>query len=184
MSTVDRSQLLVVCEGNICRSPLAAVLLESLAVDVPDISVSSAGLRAVVGSGMDRQAAEEAARFSLDSSSHVARRLTESMIQESAVILTMSVEQRTRVVQLAPLAMRRTFTLKEFAIVAQNAPDQKGSGAAHLRAIAKWGDLARASHKNHDLDIDDPYRREDSVHRRVADEIRMASELVAARINT
>lgn len=177
-----RSGLLVVCEGNICRSPLGELVLGSFLEPLPEISVSSAGLRAVVGSGMDHLAGKQAQRFGLDSTGHVARRLTEAMIQEAAVILTMTVEQRTRVVQLNPLAMRRTFTMKEFAIVAASAPTQDLSGVDLLRGVAEWGDLTRASHKEDDLDIDDPYRREESVHIRVADEIHAASRIVGHRL--
>lgn len=179
----ERTGLLVVCEGNICRSPLGSLILESDLAGISDVDVSSAGLRAVTGSGMDKQAAKHASRFSLDPSRHVAKRLTEQMIGQSAVILTMSVEQRTRVVQLSPLAMRRTFTLNEFAEIARSAPSMPHSGIALLGALAKWGDSKRTSYNEYDLDIDDPYRRDDLVHRRVADEIYAASKAISMRFN-
>lgn len=174
-------EILVVCEGNICRSPLGAVVLaDRLALD--GIRVTSAGLRAVVGSGMDEMAATQAERFGLDPSNHVARRLTEGMINEASVVLTMTVEQRTRVVQLSPLAMRRTFTMKEFASIADEASEQLAAGSSALQVLAKWGNSTRASHKDLNLDIEDPYRRDEAVHMRVADEIYNASEAIARRI--
>lgn len=176
---LNRSSILVVCEGNICRSPLGALLLAGFGGGATGLDVASAGLRAVVGSGMDGKAAQQAQRFGLDPSPHIARLLTESMIDEAAVILAMTVEQRTRVIQLSPLAMRRTFTIKEFALAAEAAPASAGTGAEVLRSIVKWGDQARASQKDRDLDVDDPYRRDDAVHIRVADEIHAACKAIA-----
>ena len=181
---MKRSEILVVCEGNICRSPLGALVLKDRLADTIGINVVSAGLRAVVGAGMDAQASRQAERLSLDPSSHIARRLTEDMIDRAALVLTMTVEQRTRVVQLSPLAMRRTFTFKEFAIVAQDAPNQSGSGVELLQAVAAWGNSTRSSQSADELDIDDPYRRDESVHARVADEIHDAAQAIVWRIRS
>lgn len=176
-----RSRVLFVCEGNICRSPLGALCLDAFLDASSDVRVESAGLRAVVGSGMDGAAAAQALRLGLDPSRHVARLLTQEMVDSAAVVLTMTAEQRTRVVQLNPIAMRRTFTLKEFAIVAQLPITPSASDLSTLVELAKKGDQTRSTHQNHDLDIDDPYRRDEAVHFRVAEEIRNACTAVARR---
>lgn len=174
-----RANILVVCEGNICRSPLAeAILAERL----PDADLHSAGLRAVVGAGMDSQSARQAERLGIGQAEHVARWLTEQHVMSADVILTMTVEQRTRVVQLSPVAMRRVFTLREFALVTEAMSSVDGAGRDRLRAAAAWGDQTRAARQGQVLDIDDPYRRDDPVHARVADEIFAACESMARQL--
>ena len=81
--------ILVVCVGNICRSPMAEALLRQALQDMRDVSVSSAGLGALV----DYPAAEHAevlmAERGLDISGHKARQLTPDLIYASDLILVM-----------------------------------------------------------------------------------------------
>src|SRR5688500_16845956 len=56
--------VLVVCEGNLCRSPLAERLLTSRLAG-GEVRVASAGVHAVVGAPMDASAAAELTRLGL-----------------------------------------------------------------------------------------------------------------------
>lgn len=180
---LQRSGILVVCEGNICRSPMAALALQQSLGSIEGLETTSAGLRAVVGRGMDAAAEKQAVRLGIDPSPHVARQLTESMIQASALILPMTLGQRQRILEMDPVAMRRTFTLKEFALVAEQAPDTDGEGVT-FADLARWGSGARAKLSHYDLDVDDPYRRETAVHERVADEIDIATRQIIRRLTS
>ncbi|WP_187292421.1 low molecular weight protein-tyrosine-phosphatase [Paraglaciecola psychrophila] len=83
--------ILVVCAGNICRSPTAEQLLKNKLAD-NDITVSSAGLKALVGKSADARAATIALRNNIDMSAHKARQLSSSFITGNDLILVM--EQR------------------------------------------------------------------------------------------
>jgi len=85
------NQILVVCIGNICRSPMAEGLLKR---DLPKIKVSSAGLDALVGYGADPIAVEIMAEQGIDIQSHRARMLTDNLVRQSELILVMDNAQK------------------------------------------------------------------------------------------
>ena len=100
--------ILVVCTGNICRSPVAAAML---AATLPGRRVDSAGLGALVGHGVEPTARELAEADGLDVANHQARQLTEAMLQAADLILVMSEGQRHAVADLAPAALGKTMLL-------------------------------------------------------------------------
>ena len=66
------NKILVVCVGNICRSPTAERLLKQLN---PALTVSSAGLGALVGKGADPRAISVAQANNLSLENHYARQI-------------------------------------------------------------------------------------------------------------
>lgn len=100
--------ILVVCHGNICRSPVAEAMLRQ---QMPDKQVQSAGLTAMKGQGVEVTAAELAAAAGLNTNEHVARQLKQGMIQWSDLILVMSQGQRNEVGNIAPEAIGKTMLL-------------------------------------------------------------------------
>ncbi|MDO9475924.1 MAG: low molecular weight phosphotyrosine protein phosphatase, partial [Pseudohongiella sp.] len=69
--------ILVVCLGNICRSPVAEAMLKRA---LPQRQIKSAGLTAMVGQGADPSASEFAHADGLDLSGHVAQQLSSELI--------------------------------------------------------------------------------------------------------
>jgi len=105
-------QLLVVCIGNICRSPMAqAVLSERL----PQWQVRSAGLDALVGAPADETAVTLLRERGLDIAGHRATQVTRKMCLEADMVLVMDREQRHRLEELYPEACGRVFRLAEHA---------------------------------------------------------------------
>jgi protein-tyrosine phosphatase len=92
--------ILVICHGNICRSPLAAAMLKRL---MPDRNIESAGLQALVGNGADPAAMALAAVDGLDLSGHRARQLREEMLQKADLVLVMSEAQRLSIIEKSPI---------------------------------------------------------------------------------
>lgn len=181
-----RPQLLVVCTGNICRSPVGAALL---AQAFPDLEVVSAGTRADVGAPADPTTAAVAAGLGLDLSAHRGTQLTSELVRASQLVLTMTREHRSSVVELVPSALRRTFTLLELARLlparrpwtqAPEAPPGAGPGEI-LLALA--GRAVRARHPNpagHAADdVRDPYGAPSAVHELVLAEIAEAARALA-----
>ena len=110
------AQVLLVCTGNICRSPMAEGLLRSalqrrLGEGAPP--VRSAGTIARDGARAMPEAVEAAAELGVDVSGHSARRLRREDIRDAALIVGMAAEHREAVQALDPEAEARTFTLKE-----------------------------------------------------------------------
>ena len=81
--------ILVVCVGNICRSPMAEVLLREALQEQPGITVESAGLGALVDWPAAKYAEELMAERGLDISAHRARQLTPDLIKQADLVLVM-----------------------------------------------------------------------------------------------
>ncbi|KQW64149.1 low molecular weight protein-tyrosine-phosphatase [Variovorax sp. Root411] len=106
--------VLVVCIGNICRSPMGEALI---AAALPQLEVASAGVGALVGQPADPLARQLMAERGLDIESHRARQLTNLMCQQADLILVMDEEQRLLINQRHPLTRGKLFRLGEVARV-------------------------------------------------------------------
>ncbi|EPC04140.1 hypothetical protein L861_02175 [Litchfieldella anticariensis FP35 = DSM 16096] len=98
--------ILVVCTGNICRSPVGEALLKRLC---PGKRVASAGLGALVGKGVDPNALRLGEADGLELGAHRARQVTLEMLQDADLILVMSEGQRRAIGELLPAAMGKTM---------------------------------------------------------------------------
>lgn len=105
------NNILLVCVGNICRSPLAEV---ELARQMPERKVWSAGLSALVGQGADPMSIEVAQRNQLDLGAHVAQQLTSWMCQHADLILVMEQSNKVWLEQQFPFARGKVFRLGHF----------------------------------------------------------------------
>ncbi len=101
-------RILVVCVGNVCRSPVAEALLRQA---LPAKQFCSAGLGALVGQGVEPTARELAEAEGLDVADHCARQLTREMLASVDLVLVMSDNQRRAVGELAPEALGKTLPL-------------------------------------------------------------------------
>lgn len=79
-------RILVVCTGNICRSPIAEGLLRA---GLPGKTVFSAGTMAMVGDEAHPISIELCAGHGLDISAHRAQQLIEPMLQAADLVLTL-----------------------------------------------------------------------------------------------
>lgn len=93
------NKILVVCVGNICRSPTGERLLKNY---LPSLNVESAGLGALVGKGADNHAVSVAALHNLSLEGHSARQVSEKMCRDYDLILTMEKRHIARLCELAP----------------------------------------------------------------------------------
>lgn len=97
------SSILVVCVGNICRSPVGERLLRTqLANQGLEIKVSSAGIAALVGHSADSDAAAVAARHGVSLGGHVARQFTYQIATEHELILVMEAGHKREIIKSFP----------------------------------------------------------------------------------
>jgi protein-tyrosine-phosphatase len=186
--------LLLVCTGNICRSPVAerlasARLADALGEEAPRVRVLSAGVRALVDSPMDPASARALEELGGDPAGFRATRLTEWLAAEADLTLTMTRSQRTDVLSVAPRAMSRTFTLREAAglleLLELLDPGEPltGDPQERARALVKRMAMLRSRRPSGpDDDIADPIGQDDEVHRRTARAITEALIPVLGRL--
>jgi protein-tyrosine phosphatase len=98
--------ILVVCIGNICRSPVAERVLQAA---LPGITVTSAGLGALVGHSADATATEVAAAHGVSLDGHSARQFTADLGSAHDLILVMETAHRQDVGRLAPQLLGKTM---------------------------------------------------------------------------
>ena len=102
------NNILVLCVGNICRSPIAEALLKQ---QFPEKKIWSAGLAALVGHPADDMSVEVAARNGLDLSPHRAQQVFSLMCQTADMILVMETFQKSELEKKMPLVRGKVFGL-------------------------------------------------------------------------
>jgi protein-tyrosine phosphatase len=103
--------LLVVCVGNICRSPVGARLLQDA---LPDVVVGSAGIAALVGHSADSIAGVVAAEHGVTLEGHVARQFTAELGAAQDLILVMEAGHKHEISRLAPHLSGRTMLFDQW----------------------------------------------------------------------
>ncbi|MEU6068610.1 low molecular weight phosphatase family protein [Streptomyces sp. NPDC047082] len=108
------TRVLFVCTGNVHRSVLAERLLATKLPPGSAVRPESAGTEAWPRPGMDSSTRAVLEKLGGDGSGFEARPLTAQLVAGATLVLGLAGEHREAAVRLAPAAMRRCFTLKEF----------------------------------------------------------------------
>jgi low molecular weight protein-tyrosine phosphatase len=153
------ASILVVCTGNVCRSPIAEGLLRAgfasrLGSGAP--TVSSVGTMGWEGSGADPNSVEAAAERGVDISEHRARELSTRDVASATLIVGMSVEHARAVVAHEPASAPRTFTLKELVRLLEALPPTTGDDLASRVAAANALRSSGFAGNPEDEDVADP----------------------------
>jgi protein-tyrosine phosphatase len=115
-------KVLVVCIGNICRSPTAEYLFRHRLGEGSKVQVSSAGLGALVGHGVDRTALDLLREHDIDGSAHRARQLDRSLLRSADLVLAMERDHVVSITRMAPEASGKVFLLDRWG-TGQDIPD-------------------------------------------------------------
>ncbi|MGF1901250.1 low molecular weight phosphotyrosine protein phosphatase [Aliivibrio sifiae] len=117
------NKILVVCVGNICRSPTGEYLLKTL---LPNKIIDSAGVATeksrLTGKPADVMAREVAADNGINLETHQARQLTSEICRGYDLILVMEAGHKEAVTKLAPEARSKTMLFGQW-VGQQDIPD-------------------------------------------------------------
>ncbi len=124
-------EILVICTGNICRSPMAEGLLRHMlaARAIKGVQIRSAGTHALDGRPAEPHAVEAARELGADIAAHTARSLDSEMVMAADLVLVMESWQAELAGRVLP------------------APEH----AAKLRLLATYGTASATTM------VDDPY---------------------------
>jgi protein-tyrosine phosphatase len=133
--------MLFVCHANLCRSPLAERLARRAFDDAfgpaaAGIGTASAGIRAFDGSPMHQGSATVLGECGVDPAGFVSRTVSSVLLRQADLVLTATREQRSACLMMEPAAVRRAFTLRQFARFAGAvAPIRSGSVPERMRSL-------------------------------------------------
>lgn len=117
------NNVLIVCVGNICRSPMAEALMRK---SLPGCRISSAGLGALIGHPADPIAIGLMRERDMDISFHRARQVDNIMVAEADLVLVMETDQQRHLEWQFPLVRGKVFLICEN--TRTDVPDPYGQG--------------------------------------------------------
>jgi protein-tyrosine phosphatase len=149
--------VLFVCVGNVCRSPFGERLLQAR-LPARGFEVASAGVTGLAGARMAPETVVELEARGGSARGFRARRLTDQMLHDADLVLAATREIRSRVLAETPAALRRTFTVREFAALLDLVDGDD------LRELVANAAAARSRARLDDYDVPDPWQRGPELH--------------------
>src|SRR5476651_325547 len=106
--------VLFVCTGNICRSPMAQGLFADLVRGRRDIEITSAGIGAVGGQPPSLHSVDVMAELGIDIKNIRSKPLMAELVRKADFIFVMTYGHLDSMLLLFPSAAEKTFLLREF----------------------------------------------------------------------
>jgi protein-tyrosine phosphatase len=149
--------ILILCIGNICRSPMAAALMQHAR---PSTRVVSAGLAACTGWPADPWAVKLMDEQGIDISAHRGQQVSIALLGRADLVLVMDTAQQRKLESLYPAGYGKISRLCQLS--GQDVPDPYGEGGHAFRfalglieaGVAEWADrLNRLADKQLSRDV-------------------------------
>lgn len=110
--------IVTVCTANICRSPMAAALLQHALAAQPEplrsIKVISAGVSALAGEPVSANSVAALKKVGLNVSSHRSQPLNQEMLDQAALVLCMTESHRAMIQRQGNPPPKNLFLFREF----------------------------------------------------------------------
>lgn len=130
--------ILLVCTGNTCRSPMAEGILKKLASGDRRFHILSGGLFAMEGEPASTNAVQALSEMGIDISAHTAKNVHEQVIRDADLILTMTQAHKDMLIaRFGREAAQKTDTLMSYAGMGTDVADPFGAGIDVYRQCAK-----------------------------------------------
>lgn len=123
--------ILIVCTGNICRSPIGERLLQNL---LQGKKISSAGVKALREHQADRSAVQVALSHGISLEGHVGRQFTSSIAREYDLILAMDKYHIEQISRISPEARGKTMLFGHW-IGQKEIPDPYGKSEEAFASV-------------------------------------------------
>lgn len=128
---MEGKRVLFVCTGNTCRSPMAEGIYNKMSV-----GALSRGLMVYGAPPASENAVKAMAEMGIDISNHTARQIAKGDIEESGVVLTMTLGHKRIILAKWPEFEGKVFTLGEMA-GGDDVPDPYGGDIDEYRRCAE-----------------------------------------------
>ena len=113
--TMIKKNVLFICTGNSCRSPMAAGIMKHLLGDNPEYHISSAGTAGIHGMEASDHAKFVMKAMGIDISSHRSMGISLDIIKEAGIVFCMTEQHSLNVLSLCPDAENKTHLLLNYA---------------------------------------------------------------------
>ena len=134
-----KKQVIFICSGNICRSPLAEVLLrERIEKRSLDLETSSAGTLGIEDHAANPDAVTAAAEVALDLRDHRSRGSSHKLLEDAFAIVVMGPEHESAILSRHPGFEDSVVRLWEYCPAGRDTgeiEDPLGRGLAEFRRI-------------------------------------------------
>lgn len=184
-------RILVICTGNVCRSPYIERRLRQM-LDGADVRIESAGTGALVGSDIEPGSVAALDAVGADASGFVSLQLTPALLDRADLVITATQRHRADAVALHPRSLRRTFTLGELgdllrgvdlrAAAAETDASHDGPWATVVAEVARGRRGLDPGRPAEEADIPDPYRRGPEAYAAMTSAIEAELPVVAAAL--
>lgn len=110
------NNIIFVCTGNTCRSPMAEALMKKLLKEnnIANVNVVSRGLSVFENSPASENSISVIKKYNIDLTSHRAKLLSPNEVQSFDLILTMSESHKNSIISIFPDIENKVFTMYEF----------------------------------------------------------------------
>lgn len=183
--------ILHVCTGNLCRSPIAELLMthqlrQRYGPAADAVLVRSAGTGAVAGQPIHPLAAAQLTRLGVPSAGFVSRSVDLGEVDRAYLVLTATRRHRDELVTAVPTALRRTFTWRELAWLLTDLDPAEIPGRYPQERLQHIAQAARGRRgylqppPPEEFDVGDPIGRNERVFQQVATQIDAAVGIICA----
>ncbi|HSQ33836.1 MAG TPA: low molecular weight protein arginine phosphatase [Peptostreptococcaceae bacterium] len=111
--------IVIVCTGNTCRSPMAESILKDALIKrgevIDEFNITSAGISTIDGLDASKHSISALKEMNIDLKNHKSKLLTLDLVEKSDLILTMTKAHKDIILNSLPQFSTKIFTLKEFA---------------------------------------------------------------------